>query len=246
MAPLRRAHPLFNPMVVVSYTLLFVFRTGSGATTPIPLRHLDVLSPHTTNITEHVALPVHNSSAILAGLETAQLGITRILRTLNFPLVVVTYVVSCSSWHAWFRTLMKTNTGFLSKASRVAREPTPTSMSKASLVYMHNTTSSVAGISEGRRLMSLISSSVIVDHWWTVMTIICFVTMASFLLCMDATERRPDQATSRVPPSWGPQMESSYPYRTYCQDIQLWTMVSEMAPHQQCAAIVQRVNWFCT
>ena len=46
----------------------------------------------------------------------------------------------------------------------------------------------------------------------------------------------------RIPPSWSPEHESSYSFRAYMTDIALWIMLTDLQPHQQCAAIVMRLG----
>ena len=42
-----------------------------------------------------------------------------------------------------------------------------------------------------------------------------------------------------LPPAWGPDMERSYPFRTWVQDLVIWGIASsEMDPPQQCAQII--------
>ena len=46
----------------------------------------------------------------------------------------------------------------------------------------------------------------------------------------------------RIPPAWSPENEASYSFRAYFTDISLWIMLTGLAPHQQCAAIVMRLG----
>ena len=46
----------------------------------------------------------------------------------------------------------------------------------------------------------------------------------------------------RVPPSWSPETESHYPFRAYMTDVSLWMVLTDLQPHQQCAAIVARLG----
>ena len=48
--------------------------------------------------------------------------------------------------------------------------------------------------------------------------------------------------TRSLPPYWSPQTESSYAFRAYLTDLQLWIMLTDMQPHQQAAAIVLRLG----
>ena len=46
----------------------------------------------------------------------------------------------------------------------------------------------------------------------------------------------------RTPPFWNPEQESSYSFRAYMTDISIWIMLTDLAPHQQCAAILTRLG----
>ena len=46
----------------------------------------------------------------------------------------------------------------------------------------------------------------------------------------------------RLPPRWEPSMEGSLPFRTWVQDLMLWTICTDLAPAQQCAAIISQLG----
>jgi len=46
----------------------------------------------------------------------------------------------------------------------------------------------------------------------------------------------------RIPPAWSPEHENSYSFRAYLTDISIWVMLTDLQPHQQCAAIVMRLG----
>ena len=46
----------------------------------------------------------------------------------------------------------------------------------------------------------------------------------------------------RTPPRWSPEHEATYGFEQYCKDILLWTMVTDLQPYAQCAAIIQRLG----
>ena len=50
------------------------------------------------------------------------------------------------------------------------------------------------------------------------------------------------QIGGRIPPKWDPSMEMTYPFRTWCDDIALWTCLTDLLPHQQCAAVILRLS----
>ena len=46
----------------------------------------------------------------------------------------------------------------------------------------------------------------------------------------------------RIPPSWSPEHEGTYSFRAYMTDLSIWIMLTDLQPHQQCAAIVMRLG----
>ena len=46
----------------------------------------------------------------------------------------------------------------------------------------------------------------------------------------------------RLPPRWEPGLETSLPFRTWLQDLLLWTITSDMEPHRQAAAIISQLG----
>ena len=46
----------------------------------------------------------------------------------------------------------------------------------------------------------------------------------------------------RVPPAWSPENDSSYSFRAFVTDVSLWIMLTDLQPHQQCAAIITRLG----
>ncbi len=75
---------------------------------------------------------------------------------------------------------------------------------------------------------------------------ICVAMLAialSFLICnmMRPGEER-DTTSHRVPPRWNPEQESTYSFRNYMIDVMLWSMLTDLAPYQQAAAIILRLG----
>ena len=50
------------------------------------------------------------------------------------------------------------------------------------------------------------------------------------------------QANMRVPPRWEPTMETTLPFRTWMQDLMLWTICTDLTPPQQTAAIISQLG----
>ena len=53
---------------------------------------------------------------------------------------------------------------------------------------------------------------------------------------------RTENFNYRIPPSWSPETDSSYSFRAYMTDISLWVMLTDLAPHQQTAALIMRLG----
>eukprot|EP00974_Lingulodinium_polyedra_P090396 8766703-Lingulodinium_polyedra.AAC.1 len=49
-------------------------------------------------------------------------------------------------------------------------------------------------------------------------------------------------ATTKQPPSWGPSMGSSYPFRHWARDIAQWCVVTYIAAEKQVSAIVVQLK----
>lgn len=50
------------------------------------------------------------------------------------------------------------------------------------------------------------------------------------------------QASLRLPPRWDPSMETTLPFRTWLQDLMLWTICTDLNGPQQCAAIISQLG----
>ncbi len=50
------------------------------------------------------------------------------------------------------------------------------------------------------------------------------------------------QNTMRLPPRWEPGLENALPFRTWLQDLLLWTITSDLEPHRQAAAIISQLG----
>ena len=61
------------------------------------------------------------------------------------------------------------------------------------------------------------------------------------LVCL-AMMNNPAEATMRTPPRWSPEQESTYSFNNFSRDVLLWTLVTDLQPYQQCAAVIQRLG----
>ena len=50
------------------------------------------------------------------------------------------------------------------------------------------------------------------------------------------------ETSHRTPPRWGPEMEPRYSFKTYITDLQLWSMMTDLAPYQKVAAVILRLS----
>ena len=71
---------------------------------------------------------------------------------------------------------------------------------------------------------------------------ICIAFIAVVPLAMMFQPANTGQNNMRMPPRWDPSMESTLPFRTWVQDLMLWTICTDMEPHQQCAAIISQLG----
>ena len=77
-------------------------------------------------------------------------------------------------------------------------------------------------------------------HQWP--RLILMASMASLVGLMMQGSNNPAEASFRTPPRWSPEMEATYSFRDYAQDTLVWCITTDLQPHQQCAAIVQRLG----
>ena len=50
------------------------------------------------------------------------------------------------------------------------------------------------------------------------------------------------ETSHRTPPRRGPEMESRNSFKTRITDLQLWSMVADLAPYQRVAAVILRLS----
>ena len=105
----------------------------------------------------------------------------------------------------------------------------------------------VVGHVELRRLTS---HDKVIGAWWLdhsrtislAVLAILSLTMSSMICHMFHPPGGQGQQNMRLPPRWDPSMESSTPFRLWVQDLMLWAIVTDLAPHQQCAAIIAQLG----
>ena len=81
-------------------------------------------------------------------------------------------------------------------------------------------------------------------------TILCVVgTLMLLVYMMPGTQGMMPQGgrgdggfNYRIPPSWNPNNDHHYSFRAYMTDVSLWVMLTDLQPHQQCAAIIMRLQ----
>ena len=92
----------------------------------------------------------------------------------------------------------------------------------------------------GRRLLQ--GKALILDSrftWWLVLATFTCGAVSWVLFMFPAAQ---GGQGIRLPPRWDPSMEQSLPFRTWMQDLMLWTICTDMEPHQQCAAIISQLG----
>ncbi|CAE7581720.1 RE1 [Symbiodinium sp. CCMP2592] len=73
---------------------------------------------------------------------------------------------------------------------------------------------------------------------------VCFLVLMGIMCSVPAMMFQPHghggQNSMRMPPRWEP--ESNLSFRSWMQDLMLWTIVTDMTPPQQCAAIISQLG----
>ena len=69
-----------------------------------------------------------------------------------------------------------------------------------------------------------------------------FLALMSVLMLMMPSPGGRDSSNYRVPPAWNPENEQHYSFRAYMTDMSIWIMLTDLQPHQQCAAIIMRLG----
>ena len=80
-----------------------------------------------------------------------------------------------------------------------------------------------------------------IDRLWTLVSMLLLAGAFMFVAMMF----QPPQGGNnnlRLPPRWEPSMEGSLPFRTWMQDLMLWTICTDLNPAQQCAAIISQLG----
>ena len=73
--------------------------------------------------------------------------------------------------------------------------------------------------------------------------ILAFLSVAILMMMMPGAAAGPGSNFNyRIPPSWSPENDQSYSFRAFMTDISLWIMLTDLHPHQQCAAIIMRLG----
>ena len=72
------------------------------------------------------------------------------------------------------------------------------------------------------------------------LSLAAIATISSLWLMMPAGQHGPNN--HRYPPRWEPGLEGSLPFRTWLQDLLLWTITTDLEPHRQAAAIIAQLG----
>ena len=77
--------------------------------------------------------------------------------------------------------------------------------------------------------------------WGSVVTVTIVGALCTMMPGQGGVSRE-QNFNHRTPPAWSPDMEHHYSFRAYMTDISLWVMLTDLAPHQQCSAIIMRLG----
>ena len=73
--------------------------------------------------------------------------------------------------------------------------------------------------------------------------ILAFLSLTIVMLMMPGAAAGPGSNFNyRIPPSWSLENDQQYSFRAFMTDISLWIMLTDLHPHQQCAAIIMRLG----
>ena len=93
-----------------------------------------------------------------------------------------------------------------------------------------------------------VGSHKLIKHTYTLHVLVsilglCVVGLPMCMMNVGGAPTFTGQNTNhRVPPSWSPEADATYSFRAYITDLALWIMVTDLQPHQQCAAIIFRLG----
>ena len=99
-----------------------------------------------------------------------------------------------------------------------------------------------------RRLRGSLKKIVVPDDPYNVLLGgIPFMVIGSLLTCMMPGPNaqvggQQSNFNYKIPPAWSPENDRTYSFRAYMTDISLWVMLTDLAPHQQAAAIIMRLG----
>ena len=77
--------------------------------------------------------------------------------------------------------------------------------------------------------------------WGSVVTVTIVGALCTMMPGQGGVSRE-QNFNHRTPPAWSPDMEHHYSFRAWMTDISLWVMLTDLAPHQQCSAIIMRLG----
>ena len=72
------------------------------------------------------------------------------------------------------------------------------------------------------------------------LSLAAIATISTLWLMMPTGPHGPNN--HRYPPRWEPGLEGSLPFRTWLQDLLLWTITTDLEPHRQAAAIIAQLG----
>ena len=123
--------------------------------------------------------------------------------------------------------------------------PTTTS-STCSCITTSSSAASSSTLAPPRRLRgSSKKTSIVNDPNEVYLGGIPFIVIGMMLTCMMPAPAAGGQQANfmhRIPPAWSPDNDRNYSFRSYMTDISLWVMLTDLAPHQQAAAIIMRLG----
>ncbi len=226
--------------------------------------HMQIASPGDFRVGSGAGIPVINRKAIAQGSRTEGNGrllaeIVSPAKTRSFENIIQTVklvdTVRSSPFTRRERTTRTTNlrgTVLTAKKSAFLENPEAGSTVPAKKVPHTQALGAPLHLQHGeppRSTPILARLRWLAAHWLTSNPCMNIVVPSCFGCMFQRTHGGGELTSSnfnyRIPPQWGPEMEHAQPpyrFRAWCMDVRLWTMLTDLDPRQQCAAMIMRLT----
>ena len=80
------------------------------------------------------------------------------------------------------------------------------------------------------------------SHFDTPLVAFVIAALAAVSVVMYMYAGRHGGGNARLPPSWGPELEGSYPFHIWSRDILLWSISVDMDPARKAAVVLSQLS----